>query len=296
MPALNIYKHIKTLDDLQDDVIAWWRERETPQGRRRLAQARRTFSELSTHHKGGRTPYLFTTQDSSAKTAHNSDVYDHAEQIVQYMLPHSLSGLINLCIWSTPGCRSTCLHKSGRLAMAEVAKYVRVALFVQHPMDYMLCMLSEIEFHAKRVAKCGKQLVVRPNGTSDIPWELLLWMFDLVASLDLNVLWFDYTKGLMTEAKVKRTPSPRPDYYLVASATERTTPDTLANYDGNAVVVVNVRRGDPLPDTFYGRQVVDGDRHDLRPFDPQDNVAVLVRAKGDARKAPAGPRQFVKAV
>jgi hypothetical protein len=296
MPAVNLYKHLDTMDAMMDDVLTWWNHRNTPQGRRTLAQARRTFSDLSQTNGGGRTPYLFTTQDSSAKTAHNSDVYSHAEQIVQYKLPHSLSGLINLCIWSTPGCRATCLHTSGRLGMADIAKFVRVALFVKHPFEYLICFLSEVEHHAKRVAKCAKTLVVRPNGTSDVPWERLPWLFDLVASLGLGVQWFDYTKGILTESKLHRTPAPRPDYYLVASATERTTAETVANYDGNVVAVVNVRRGAPLPETFYGRQVVDGDRHDLRLFDPQDGRMVLVRAKGDAVKAPAGPRRFVKAV
>jgi hypothetical protein len=287
----NLRKHMLTLNGYQEYVTWWWSIRHTTEGHDILLAAKRVFSDLSVSLGGGRTPYLFTTQDSTAKTAHNAEIYDHAEQIVQYMLPHRLSGEINICIWSTIGCRNTCLHKSGRLAMADIAKLARTLLFSRHPLEYIIIMLSEIESHVLRVRLCNKTLVVRPNGTGDIPWEMLGWMFDLVASLGRGTKWFDYTKGLISGDR-----TPRPDYYLVASATERTTPETIANYPDNVVVVVNVRRGQPLPDTFYGRPVVDGDRHDLRLFDPQGGHAVLVRAKGLAVKAPAGPREFVKAV
>jgi hypothetical protein len=287
---------MERMQAMEPEVRAWWAIRHTPEGRAVAAQSQETFSRMSVARGGGANPYLFTRQDHSAKTAHNADVTDKAEQIVQYMLPHSLSGLINICVWSTKGCRATCLHTSGRLRLAEIAKFVRVELFVVDPFAYMVVMLTEIERHIRRIAKCGKITVVRPNGTGDIPWEMLGFLFDLVASLEMGATWFDYTKGILTKSARKRTASPRPDYYTVASAVEATTAETIAGYLQNVVTVVNVRRSQPLPETMWGRPVIDGDRHDLRLFDPQIAALVLVRAKGDARKAPAGDREFVKAV
>lgn len=293
---IDLYKHLGNMQSMEDQVREWWAIRHTREGRKIATQSRITFATLSIARGGGANPYLFTRQDHSAKTAHNADVTDQAEQIVQYWLPHRLSGMINVCPWSTRECRATCLHTSGRLGMAKIAKLVRVELFATDPFAYMVVMLTEIEQHARRVAKCGKVLVIRLNGTADVPWEMLLFLFDLVESLNLGATWFDYTKGILTTARRRRVPSPLPNYYTVASATEKTTPETVADYPHNVVAVVDVPRGRPLPETMWGRQVVDGDRHDLRPFDPQVAALVLVRAKGDARKAPAGPDRFVKAV
>jgi hypothetical protein len=293
---IDLYKHLGSMQGMEDQVREWWAIRHTREGRKIATQSQETFSRMSVARGGGVNPHLFTRQDESAKTAHNADVTDKAEQIVQYWLPHRLSQIINVCPWSTKGCRATCLHASGQLRFHDTAKFVRVELFVVDPFAYMVVMLTEIEQHARRVAKCGKVLVIRPNGTADAPWEMLLFLFDLVASLNLGATWFDYTKGILTTARRNRVPSPLPNYYTVASATEATTPEAVADYPHNVVAVVDVPRGKPLPETMWGRQVVDGDRHDLRPFDPQIAALVLVRAKGDARKAPSGPNRFVKAV
>ncbi len=80
----------------------------------------------------------------------------------------------------------------------------------------------------------------------------------------------------------------------MASATEATNQASLEGYDENVVVVVAVKAHGDLPTTFWGRDVVDGDRHDMRSKDPQGGVAVLVRAKGDARGVTGDAAGFVK--
>jgi hypothetical protein len=71
----------------------------------------------------------------------------------------------------------------------------------------------------------------------------------------------------------------------VSSGTERDTEVTIWNR-GNVVFPVNVPKDAPLPKTFMGRPVVDGDKHDLRFLDPhmpanRRGFAVLVRMKGN---------------
>lgn len=231
------------------------------------------FSQISVGTGGSAAPYLFTVQSHSAKLVHNEDVTEELEQVVMYLLPHRLSGVVNTCTHSSKGCRFSCLHSAGRLGLppAERAKLARTLFLHQEPWWFCLQLVQEIEQHRRRVERKGRRLVVRLNGTSDIPWEQF---FPELFELFPNVLFQDYTKDW------DRIPTAIPNYYLVASANETTSDAAFACHDGNVVVPVAVRRGDPLPDTFMGRPVVDGDLHDLRLIDPQIKAAVLVRAKG----------------
>lgn len=245
-----------------------------------LGLARRRFAAISKECGGSGTPYLFTIQSHSAKLVHNEDVSTVLEQIVLYMLPHRLNGIVNVCRWSTKGCRAVCLHTSGRLGLppADRAKLARTLMFARHPESFMVLVLDEIERHRKRCAAKGRTLVVRLNGTSDIPYEQLLpemfWYFE-------DVLFQDYTKDGANGRGFERDVSWIPNYYTVLSATENTPDSVFATHVGNVVVPVHVRRGAPLPKRFAGRRVIDGDEHDLRLIDKQGKFAVLVRAKGD---------------
>lgn len=253
-----------------------------------VRQARHVFAEISVSLGGSANPYLFTRQDHSAKLVHNEDVTTKLEQIVMYLLPHSLSGELNVCPWSTPGCRKSCLHTAGRLGLgpAEIAKLARTLFLARHPYLFMVLLMHEIAMHQRRVAKHGRTLVVRLNGTSDIPFEELSpWLFDVFA----DVLFQDYTKDGMRGAGLwSRRHDHIPNYYMVRSAHELTPDALVVSMDTNVVVPVHVRRGDPLPDTYLGKPVVDGDLHDLRLIDPQGGNVVMVRAKGDGTSDDSG--------
>jgi hypothetical protein len=56
---------------------------------------------------------------------------------------------------------------------------------------------------------------------------------------------------------------------------------------GNAAVVFNVKRGEPLPATWHGFPVFDADVTDARFLDPAGHVAGL-RAKGRAKSDRGG--------
>ncbi len=59
-----------------------------------------------------------------------------------------------------------------------------------------------------------------------------------------------------------------------------------ANKHGANIAVV-FRDKNSIPDTFLDRQVIDGDRDDLRFLDPK-NVVVALYAKGKAKKDTSG--------
>lgn len=235
-----------------------------------VRECKRLFSQFSVANGGGRTPYIYTTQDASAKLIHNEDFTDLYEQIVHYGAPARTSGVLNMCPSSTPGCRASCLHTSGQLGMdnQQRATIIRTRFMYFHPRAFLTVQLDELDKHKRRIARKGRRMVQRTNGTTDVAWERV-WPQAFFAVFGSQ----DYTKRIerMTDDRVPLW------YYLVVSATERTN---IRAIDGNVVVPVHVRRGEPLPETFEGRPVVDGDKHDLRLLDPQGGFAVLVRAKG----------------
>lgn len=273
----SIIKFENTLRIAAHNAFDLWLYGVSREGRRawqrEVTRARRTFSAFSVARGGGRHPYWFTKQDASTKLEHNEAFTSEWEEIVHYGAPARTSGVLNMCPASTPGCRKSCLHTSGQLGMPNQNRATIIRTQFMHAEPYLsrVIVLAELEANAKRIERKGRKMVVRQNGTTDEALERV-WP----PSFFRIYFHQDYTKRVdrLTDDRVAER-----GYYLVASATERTN---VAAMDGNVVVPVHVRRGAPLPDTFDGKPVVDGDVHDLRFLDPQGGYAVLVRAKGKA--------------
>jgi hypothetical protein len=282
-----------------------------------IDQALGTFALVSRLCGGGQSPRKFTRQSQSAKTAHNKAWTSEMEQIVMY-LPQANRGRQlfdalaspglrrlwdqhdgkhrNVCRWSTPGCRAACLGNAGHLGIqggsasrAMLARYVMLCLF---PDMFWLIVDHEIGLHKRRVGKCGKTLVVRINGTSDlmVPEEARV---DGESILDRHpdVKFQDYTKRPLTWSGWSAWYT---NYYVVRSITERDGPNP--EHDGNYVVPVDLPRGAPLPKRYMGRRVIDGDVHDLRCADRQGQFAVLVRVKKRTDGVHADTHGFIRPV
>jgi hypothetical protein len=115
---------------------------------------------------------------------------------------------------------------------------------------------------------------IRINGSSDLPW-----ISRQLAREFPNVQFYDYTK----------LPKPHlrtlPNYAITFSYSGENLPatlDALAN-GVNVAVVFDTRKGNPLPESWHGYRVIDGDSHDLRFLD-DSGVVVGLRAKGKAMK------------
>jgi hypothetical protein len=286
-----------------------------------MSELSEILRDLSVLVGGGKTPTLFTAQKSSAKLMHNYDVTDAVEQIIMY-LPQATRGKAlfdkyatpellelwnasgakhrNVCPHSTLGCRNTCLGYAGRLASppTERAMLARYLMLCMYPKQFWELAHEEVGKHRTRVRKRGKQLVTRVNGTSELqvehePRELGV---DLLG--DYPDVWFqDYTKRPLIKSGWRTVV---PNYYLVRSITERDGQQVFDEHEGNVVVPVNLGKDDPLPETFMGRPVIDGDKHDLRCLDHQisgvTNAAVLVRVKKRNDGRPAIDNGFIREV
>lgn len=180
-------------------------------------------------------------------------------------------------------CAAACLQYAGMNAMpthgnARIAR--TLALF--HDRAATLAQLDrEIQAGAARAATKGWQYAYRPNLLSDLPW-----LGRMLADRNPDVQFYDYTKIPKPWQRV------RPNYHLTFSYSERSTwADVRECLDHgiNVAAVFAVRKGEPLPTTYRGVPVIDGDIHDLRFTDP---VGVLpgLRFKGSRAKMEAAIR------
>lgn len=200
------------------------------------------------------------------------------------LAPASTSGVWNLCQWSTSACETACVMWTGgkgRLASVRDARTVRTLFLGSYPAETILLVAEELRTAVARFGRIG----FRPNAASDIRWERIapdLFGID-------GVTFYDYTK-----APISQRGTLGGAYRLVKSVSERdrSARDALEylRAGGNAAVVFDVRKGHPLPDTWQGFPVVDGDETDARFSDPAGTVVGL-RAKGDGRGMAGG---FVK--
>jgi hypothetical protein len=126
---------------------------------------------------------------------------------------------------------------------------------------------------------------LRLNTTSDIRWEHVAP--DMVTALAAaGVQLYDYTAWRPEHR------SPSADYMLTYSAKETShTSDayllSVLAAGGNVAIPFDTPRGKPLPETWHGYAVIDGDESDERRLDPA-GVVVGLRAKGHAWKRPGG--------
>lgn len=186
------------------------------------------------------------------------------------LAPHIISGF-NVCPASTPECRSGCVAfaGNGRYDTVTAARVSKTEFLANNPNAFIALLIAEID----KVRARFESVAVRLNTFSDIPWEQIY-----PDVLRPGVAYFDYTKVW--------TRNSTPQYKLAFSASERTTDEQIVNKIGegeNVAVVFAIGRTKPLPATYLGAPVVDGDKTDARHLDPS-GVIVGLRAKGKMRE------------
>lgn len=195
---------------------------------------------------------------------------------VVYMAPHTEAfpdGKTGktMCPWAGK-CALACLgFNSGLLVTSTSARsrLWKTALFLGARSLFRELISAEIASFETRAAKLEKTPAVRVDGCTDTGYGVTL------APDFPGVQFYDYTKGL---ARLGR---PMPvNYHLTYSVSER-SPSDLSGIPVNLAVVFDVRKGEPMPKTFAGRRVINGDAHDARFTDP-DGVAVGLSFKAAA--------------
>lgn len=198
---------------------------------------------------------------------------------ILYLAPANESGVINTCPAASEGCRADCLYTAGRGRFAEIkeARIKKTKAYASDPAAFIETLAENITRLAHKAEKLGLKPAVRINGTSD-----LTGLARTLAKRFPFVQFYDYTKLAKPYARTL------PNYHLTFSRSENNAAqvyDALEN-GINVAVVFDTMRGKPLPETWHGYKVIDGDVHDLRFLDEiqADGRGVIVglRAKGTA--------------
>lgn len=218
---------------------------------------------------------------SNAKTV-KSDKLGKYITAIMYLAPADIVAGVNLCAMAeTAKCKQPCLYSSGRGAFSNVqaARIRKTEFFRDNQKLFIDTLKDDIKKAATYAEKKGKKLAVRLNGTSDIPFENLPGSNGKTIMEDFQqIQFYDYTKlpGRKVPANYDLTVS--------YSAANPAYAAKVLKTDKNIAVVF---RDKNLPETYLGREVIDGDITDLRFLDKK-GVIVGLYAKGNAKKDYSG--------
>lgn len=242
---------------------------------------------------------------------------------ILYLAPDKQSGVINTCKHSSKQCRALCLYWSGMSLMFKKINEARVRktkLMVEHPDLFWNQIQSEIDSlrmwcaksreHKYSDAESNRQYepAVRLNGTSDI-WnddiKYLMWN-------NMDVQFYDYTKDIIRIKEWNEGRTLPHNYHLTFSHSEEDLNNSLCCLATgvNVAVVFSTKVGHPIPKTWNGYEVIDGDEHDLRFMNQRyrkrvdicghqvivhdyKGVVIGLRAKGKAKRLKPTPNGFV---
>jgi hypothetical protein len=201
-----------------------------------------------------------TTQQNLA-TAVRATVHD---------ITHVLAGTV--CPMSTEGCRCGCVTAESAKAKMDRSQRARLArhlFLVFQPAHAFALTAAELDKARQTYGRRGARW--RVNVSDDLRIERLApGLFTLAPRP------YSYTKWTPEQRPA------RPGHRVVYSASERTSDQQVVAWcqQGHRVAVVfNVAKSKPLPETWHGIPVVDGDKTDDLWAHPAGSIVGL-RAKG----------------
>ncbi len=203
-----------------------------------------------------------------------------------HLSPNIVSGY-NVCFDATTGCIDACLDTSGRGAMPSVqtARINKTKRFFQDRKGFLTDLWKEVKSAVKSATKKELKFCMRPNLTSDLPWESIRHNGQSLMDAFNPCRFYDYTKSLKRFTRFLAGELPE-NYHLTYSRSEETTDAlviALCKSGGNVAVVFRER----LPETWLGIEVLNGDEDDLRFRDKKGCIVGLIE-KGLAKKDETG--------
>jgi hypothetical protein len=216
---------------------------------------------------------------------------------IMYLSPHKMAnGKTNVCGDATEGCIESCLNEAGRGAFSNVqdARIKKTLEFLENPKEFMVKIYKEI---VKLQKKYGQNLVIRLNGTSDLPFENIKVVledryYSNIFEAFPNVQFYDYTKNPRRVLKNEIG-----NYYLTFSRAETKLnieySRNVLNEGKNVAMVFSKELHEKIVKmgkiVYNNREVnvIDGDETDLRFLDMPNSIVAL-KAKGKASKDTSG--------
>jgi hypothetical protein len=216
---------------------------------------------------------------------------------IMYLSPYKMAnGKVNVCGDATKGCIESCLNEAGRGAFSNVqdARVKKTLEFLENPKEFMVKIYKEI---IKLQKKYGNSLVIRLNGTSDLPFENIKVVledryYSNIFEAFPNVQFYDYTKNPRRALTNKIG-----NYYLTFSRAETKLnieySRNVLNEGKNVAMVFSKELHEKIVKmgkiVYNNREVnvIDGDETDLRFLDMSNSIIAL-KAKGKASKDTSG--------
>ena len=239
---------------------------------------------------------LLSNMSSNPKTRKGLEAHG-VEGVIMHLLSDTQASellgydkLVTVCAFAKlNGCPGPCLVNQGRGKMSTVrmGRLRRTQMWLEERDRFMSELRRELGNLVKRAAKKGLKAVARLDGTSD------LGLAEKLAPEFPAITFYDYTKVPTRPARIARAHArgELSNYSVLFSRGAGNDTDALAELAAgrNVTVVFRTpsRRKGPLPAVWNGREVIDGDTHDLRFLDPQ-GVVVGLRAKGTAIRDTSG--------
>jgi hypothetical protein len=202
------------------------------------------------------------------------------------LAPSFISGF-NTCNFASIGCGKGCLNFSGHgqehmLCNGKhnvlIARITRTILYYEYRVLFLKQLHKEIKTFFNYVnnknIKNNTDLIVgiRLNVLSDILWEKIdITLFNN----NPEITFYDYTKN------PSRNVSHIKNYSLTFSRNEMNDLyiEQAFNNNMNVAIVLDIKKGFTLPETFRNKPILDGDLHDARFLDTKNHYVGL-RKKG----------------
>lgn len=261
---------------------------------------------------------LFTPENYSPKTDKGKA---HYRTGIMYFAPARQSGY-EVCQHRSAGCSAACLNTSGHGGVGidtsilitddantntvQKARNARTRFYFENRIAFNDRFVREVEGVERLALRDGKTPCIRPNGTSDLPWErMALNDGRTIMATFPHIQFYDYTKNVYRALKHAAGELPA-NYHLTFSRSETNWSDCVRvlNAGGNVAVVFGIPRctrycvydiatqecrkpAHRLPESYEGYRVVSGDHDDLRFRDPR-GVIIGLTAKGAGSKDTSG--------
>jgi hypothetical protein len=221
---------------------------------------------------------------------------------IQYLAPYKTSG-VNLCpMAEKAGCIKSCLYETGRGAFANVkaARLARTKLYLTNPAEYFNQLIKEIKALEKKAIKLNLKPLIRLNGTSDIRWENIHFVYKDVVYSNIfeafpNIQFMDYTKipnRLTSMNGISEFPKNYDLTFSYSGAKGFKKYNQRALDQGMRIAAV-FDKLESIPVVFHGRKVLSGDDNDLTFTKPKDSILGLY-AKGTKKLIQMGiDSQFI---
>lgn len=187
------------------------------------------------------------------------------------LAPADSSGVINLCVFASVFCKMVCIGKTGHARIHPAVKraQIRRTLFMVRDYEgFLNALRRDIRRVIKRAVKLGLRPCVRLNGTSDVPKLAMLLCKEFP-----QVMFYDYT------AIPKPWLRTRENYHITFSLKEDNLPAAMDALAHNINVAVVFPNDAPMPQTWQGIEVINGDEYDMRFIDGYQGKVIGLKFK-----------------